>query len=118
MTGRPDQLSTSSAIKLSQHESLVESRFAERCDKLMIVDTSASFAACAKYGRMDQARLDGPTKVSRIDTFHCSFKSLRNYKMNDSDGFFGVVDLVCARSLPKVNLAIRAGRPILRNSKA
>jgi len=23
------------------------------------------------YGRMDQARLDRPTKVSRIDTFHC-----------------------------------------------
>ncbi|MEA3147584.1 MAG: hypothetical protein QOI53_3165 [Verrucomicrobiota bacterium] len=63
---------TCSAIKLSRQESLVESRFAERRDKLMIVDTPASFAACAKfYGRMDQARLDGPTKISSIETFHC-----------------------------------------------
>jgi len=53
MTGRPDQLSTSSAMKLSRHESLVESRFAECCDNLMIVDTLASFAELREiHGRM------------------------------------------------------------------
>jgi len=48
-------------MKLSRHESLVESRLAERCDKLTIVDTLL-LAACAKFTVAVNQRADRPTK--------------------------------------------------------
>ena len=45
----PDQSNTCSAMKLSRQELLVESRFAERCDRLMAILTPASFAAWMKF---------------------------------------------------------------------
>jgi hypothetical protein len=45
MTESPDQFSTCSAMKLSRHELLVEKRLAERCDRLITVETPASLAA-------------------------------------------------------------------------
>jgi hypothetical protein len=68
MTGSLDQLRTSSAMKVSRHESLVESRFAERRERLRNVLTPASFAACAN-GHMNKAGLDRPDQGGRFDTF-------------------------------------------------
>ncbi len=47
MTGRPDQLRACSAIQVSWQDQLVDVRLAERCERLTIADTPASFAACA-----------------------------------------------------------------------
>lgn len=70
MTGRPDQLRISSAMYVSRHESLVDSRLAERCERLMTVLTPVSGGLGEVHGRVDQSGLHGPNQISRVHPFH------------------------------------------------
>ena len=58
-------------MKLSRQELLAETRLAERCDRLMTVETPASFAAWAKFTvAWMQAGRDRPDEVGGIDALH------------------------------------------------